>query len=110
MTVMDHLRRSALPRTAHDGDLAVVNSIEAFVFAVEHPMRGALCVFCHLPVGTQKVAVIGLAALADDACDCGAISSDLFLIHAHHFPADPKQIEAVLRRAMSCQLRHPAHY
>lgn len=107
--LMQRLKRAALPRTAHVGDLAAVNSIESFILARGHQLRGANCVLCRNVIGGYRVAVIGLAGLAGDACRCGAICGDLFLIHAHHFPANPDDIEDALRTAMVCDTAHPAH-
>jgi hypothetical protein len=107
--VISRMRRQAVPRTVWTGDLAVVNSIEAFVLGSGHQLRGACCLLCAQLIGKRKVAIIGLAGLAGDACQCGAVCGDLFLIHAAHFPVDPQVIERALRQGMSCRTYHPAH-
>jgi hypothetical protein len=106
---LQRLKRQALPRAVRDGDLAVVNSIEAFTLAAGHRMRAASCMLCHEAIGGKRVAVIGLAGLAGDACQCGGITGDLFVIHASHFPVDPQVITAALRAGVSCGLSHPVH-
>lgn len=103
------VRRASPGRIARPGDLAVVNSIEAFTLAPGHPLRGATCMFCHQLIGSARIAVIGLAGLGGDACSCSAITSDVFLIHAAHFPVDPDEISAALRKAVSCRIYHPVH-
>lgn len=96
-------------RVARIGELAVVHSIESFTFTSGHPLRAANCMFCHMIIGGDQVAIIGLAGLAGDACDCGAIIGDVYLIHAAHFPVDPDKITVALRRAHSCTQYHPVH-
>lgn len=108
-TLFRRLQRQALPRTARTGDLAVVNSVEAFVLETGHRLRAAPCLLCRQLIGGRRVAVVGLAALAGDACHCGAIGSDVFLIHASHFPVDSQHLSMALHRGMDCGLRHPAH-
>lgn len=110
MSLLSRRVRPASPvRVARAGDLAVVNSIEAFTLIPGHPMRGAACMYCHHLIGAERVAVIGLAGLGGDACSCSAIAGDVFLIHARHFPADPDLISRALREAVSCTLYHPVH-
>ena len=107
--LLQRLRRSAIPRTVRVGDLAVVNSIECFTLASGHPLRGAPCLLCRQVIGSARVAVIGVAGLAGDACQCGTVTGDVFLIHAAHFPVPPAQITAALRAGLACESAHPVH-
>lgn len=110
MSLFSRTVRPASPtRVARVRDLVVVNSIEAFTLETGHPMRGAQCMLCHHLIGGDRVAIIGLGGLAGEACPCGAIPADLFLIHAAHFPVQPDVISTGLRRALTCRAYHPAH-
>ena len=91
---------------APDGSLAVCHSAESFTLMPGHRMRAAKCLICHLLIGSGQAAVIGVAALAGDACRCGGIVSDLYLIHATHVPMDPDDLAAAIHRGLACPVCH----
>ncbi len=100
MTSPDPLGR--LPGIAVDGDLAVVHCADAFQFAPGHRMRAANCLICQRLIGDQPATIVGAAALADNACECGFIVSDVFLIHADHLPMCADHLEAAINRGLQC--------
>ena len=91
---------------AIDGALAVCHSAQSFTLAPGHRMRAAKCLICHLLIGAGQAAVIGVAALTGDACRCGGIVSDLYLIHASHVPMDPDALAAAVHRGLACPTCH----
>ena len=93
---------------AVDGALAVCHSAQSFTLAPGHRMRAAKCLICHLLIGSGEAALLGVAALAGNACRCGGVVSDLFLIHASHIPADVDDITAAVHRGLACPVCHPA--
>ena len=93
---------------AADGSLAVCHSAQSFTLAPGHRMRAAKCLICHLLIGSGEAALVGVAALAGNACRCGGVVSDLFLIHASHVPMDPDDIAAAVHRGLACPVCHPA--
>ena len=93
---------------AADGALAVCHSAQPFTFTAGHRMRAAKCLICHLLIGSGQAALVGVAALAGNACRCGGVVSDLFLIHATHMPMDPGDLAAAVHRGLACPTCHPA--
>lgn len=85
---------------ARDGELVVVHAADPFTLAPGHPMRGAHCLVCHLVIGGALATVIGVGTLGGRACDCSAVYSELFLLHAVHMPMMPAQLEAAIRRGL----------
>jgi hypothetical protein len=86
-----------------DGDIAVLHCSAAFTFAPGNRMRAARCLVCRELIGGQYTTVIGAAALAGDACDCGGVVSDVFLVHADHLPMDAEQLQAAIHRGLHCR-------
>ncbi len=84
------------------GQVAIVYCNEAFAFGPGHRMRAARCLVCGECIGGQSATVIGAAALAGEACNCGGVVSDVFLAHAGHFPMPPAELQAVIRRGLEC--------
>lgn len=104
---MIRLRRpAAKPRAAADGTLAVLHCPEAFTLAPGHRMRAASCLICGQLIGGQPAAVIGVAALAGEACTCGGVVSDTFLIHAAHLPINSEQLTVAIHRGIKCPNSH----
>lgn len=101
-----HKKPHASPPSVTDGGLAVVYCAEAFSFNGGHPMRGSRCLICAQPVGGDLVTVIGVAALAGEACDCSRIVSDVFLLHAAHLPMDPPVLQVAIQLGMTCKRDH----
>ena len=93
---------------AADGSLAVCHSAQSFTLIAGHRMRAAKCLICHLLIGSGQAALVGVAALAGDACRCGGVVSDLFLVHATHMPMDPDDLAAAVHRGLACRACHPA--
>ena len=92
---------------AADGSLAVCHSAQSFTLAAGHRVRAAKCLICHLLIGSGQAAVLGVAALAGNACRCGGVVSDLYLIHASHIPADADDLAAAVHRGLACPVCHP---
>lgn len=88
------------------GHIAIVYCNEPFAFEAGHRMRAANCLICREAIGGQPAAVIGAAALAGEACQCGGIVSDVFLAHAEHFPMDPDALQAAISRGLHCTTQH----
>lgn len=104
---MIHIRRpAATPRAAADGALAVLHCAEAFTLAPGHRMRAAHCLICRRLIGGQAATVIGVAALAGEACACGGVVADTFLIHAVHLPIGASQLTAAIHRGIQCPDSH----
>lgn len=100
-------RRSApFPVRAADGALAKLHCEQAFTLDPGHSLRKAPCLICQLPIGDAAATIIGLAALAGDACICGGIVSDAFLIHAIHLPMTADQISEAIYRGVKCPVDH----
>ena len=99
---------SGEPPAAVTGDtLTVCQSAQSFVFAPGHRMRAAKCLICHLLIGSGQAALVGVAALAGDACRCGGVVSDLYLIHACHVPLDPDDLAEAVHRGLACPTCNP---
>lgn len=90
------------PHVDDRGHVAIVYCNEAFAFAPGHRMRAALCLVCRECIGGQAAAVVGAAALLGEACECGGIVSDVFLVHAGHLPMPPAELQAAIRRGLEC--------
>jgi hypothetical protein len=104
---MDAPTESAVPRSVDDsGHIAIVYCNEAFTFEAGHRMRAARCLICRECIGGDEVSVIGAAALAGEACQCGGIASDVFLAHAVHFPMPSADLQAAIRRGLECNTSH----
>jgi hypothetical protein len=99
-------RTIAVPKAVDDGSIAIVHCAEAFVFAPGHRMRAAHCLICHALIGNRHASIIGAAALAGDACECGGVVSDLFVIHAGHMPIDRTVLRDAITRGLRCDARH----
>lgn len=101
------LRRPVVPpRAAAPGSLAVIHCPEAFTLEPGHRLRAARCLVCRQLIGGQAVTVIGVAALAGEACRCGGVVSDTFLVHAIHMPIGTRQLTAAIHRGLSCGQVH----
>lgn len=85
------------PVVARNGDLVTVHTGDLFTLEPGHRMRAARCVICHQAIGPALAAIIGVAALAGDACNCGSVYSEAFILHAAHLPLTPAQMETVIR-------------
>lgn len=97
-------RRTARPpaRVAvRDGELVVIHTADPFTFEPGHRMRAAHCLVCHQVIGGQLASVIGVGTLGGAACDCSAVHSELFLLHAAHLPLTPAQMETTIRAGLS---------
>src|SRR6185312_15133807 len=95
-----------LNTVVRDGDIAVVHCAAEFTFEPGNRMRAARCLICQELIGGWPATVIGAAALAGDACQCGGIVSDVFLIHAVHLPPSPGNLLAMLPRGLRCPADH----
>lgn len=93
------IQRRRVP-VAGDGALATLLSIEPFILAPGHPMRGSSCLLCPDCIGGAPATLIGVAGLGGPPCGCGAVTSDVFLSHAAHFPVDPVTLRDALQRAL----------
>ena len=87
---------------ADDGALAIVCCAEPFLFADGHPMRGAPCLICRQLISGEVVRLIGIAALDGDACICGSVVNDMYLVHEMHIPVDAQLLTAAIERALHC--------
>ena len=102
-----HIRRTAgKPRSVATGALAVVHCPEAFTLDPGHRLRAAHCLICRQLIGGQPAAVIGVAALGGEACTCGGVISDVFLIHAVHLPINPTELQTAIHRGIQCPNSH----
>jgi hypothetical protein len=90
------------PHVDDRGQVAIVYCNEAFMFEPGHRMRAARCLICQECIGGQAAAVVGAAALMGEACRCGGIVSDVFLVHADHLPMEPAPLQAAIRRGLEC--------
>lgn len=90
------------PNVDDRGHVAIVYCNEAFTFDAGHRMRAAHCLICRQCIGGQAAAVVGAAALLGEACECGGIVSDVFLVHASHLPMPPAELQAAIRRGLEC--------
>jgi hypothetical protein len=90
------------PNTATPGDIAVVHCTEAFIFTPGNRLRAAHCLLCAELIGGEPATLIGAAALAGDACLCGGVVSDVFLLHAAHMPVDAPALQAAIHRGLHC--------
>lgn len=86
--------------------VATVGCPESFTLGPAHQMRSAPCLACREPVGGEPVTVIGVAALAGPACECGGVVSDVFLVHASHLPLPQLKLQAMIQHALGCALPH----
>lgn len=102
-------RPADLPRAAAPGQLAVLHCAEPFTLTAGHRLRAARCLVCREVIGGQAVTVIGVAALTEDPCSCGAVTSDTFLVHAGHLPLLPGQLATALHRGLNCPVDHTEH-
>lgn len=93
---------------ALEGSLAVCHSAQSFTLTSGHRMRAAKCLICHLLIGSGQAVLVGVAALAGDACRCGGVVSDLFLVHASHIPMDADDLAGAVHRGLACPVCHPA--
>jgi hypothetical protein len=91
-----------MPHVDTSGHVAIVYCNEAFTFEPGHRMRAARCLVCRELIGGGSVAVVGAAALNGEACGCGGIVSDVFLVHADHLPMPPADLQAAIRRGLEC--------
>lgn len=102
-----HIRRTAgKPRSVATGALAVVYCPEAFTLEPSHRLRAAHCLICRQLIGGQPATVVGVAALAGEACTCGGVVSDVFLLHAVHLPIGDEQLTAAIHRGIQCPNSH----
>lgn len=90
------------PHVDDRGQVVIVYCNEAFTFDPGHRMRAARCLICGDLIGGLSAAVVGAAALMGEACRCGGIVSDVFLVHADHFPVPPAELQAAIRRGLEC--------
>jgi hypothetical protein len=95
-----------LARAVEPGDVAIVHCPETFTFLPGSRQRAAGCLLCGEMIGGRPVKVIGAAALAGDPCRCGGIVSDVFLIHADHYPLSAADLQAAIRRGLECGASH----
>lgn len=95
-----------MPNVDDRGQVAIVYCNEAFTFDPGHRMRAAHCLICAEMIGGHSAAVVGAAALAGEACRCGGIVSDVFLVHADHLPMPPAELQAAIRRGLECGANH----
>lgn len=89
-----------------DGDVAVLYCPAAFQLAPVHPMRKAHCVICGEMIGGQYATIVAIGALAGDACQCGGVVADAFLLHADHLPMSAEQLQEAVGRALHCERPH----
>lgn len=90
------------PNVDNRGQVAIVYCNESFTFDPGHRMRGARCLICREMIGGQPAGIIGAAGLMGDACRCGAITVDVWLIHAAHTPMPAAELHAAIRRGLEC--------
>jgi hypothetical protein len=98
-------RRRPVPE-APDGQLVTNIGAAAFTLAPGHPMRSAPCVICRVPVLGHEVTIAGVTALAGQACSCGALPAEQFLMHAGHRPLRPGQLTDAAHHAWAGQHDH----
>lgn len=92
------------PNVDDRGQVAIVYCNEAFTFDPGHRMRASHCLICSECIGGEPAAVVGAAALMGEACRCGGIVSDVFLVHAAHLPLPPAELQAAIRRGLECSV------
>jgi len=90
------------PHVAAPGDVAVVLCTDAFIFSPGNRLRAASCMLCGALIGGEPATIVGAAALAGDACQCGGVVSDVFLLHAGHMPVDAPVLQAAIHRGLHC--------
>ena len=94
------------PRAAPEGTMAVVHCGEPFLLDPGHRLRAAPCLVCRKAIGAQAATVIGVAPLAGAACECGALTSDVFLVHYSHLPIRSPQLARAIAAAVQCPRDH----
>lgn len=104
---MFHVKPPSPPVVVIEGDLVVVHAPEPFLFSPGHRLRATHCLICHQMIGAQPATIIGVGALAGDPCTCSAVVSDMFLLHAHHLPMPPADLQAAIHRGLQCD--NPDH-
>lgn len=88
---------------ANDTDSAVIfGTTEAVTFEPGHRMRAARCLICRDCIGGTRAVVIAIAPLIGEACPCGGIDSDAWLIHAGHLPMPPAELQTAIKRGLEC--------
>ncbi len=73
-----------------------------FRFAPGHRMRAAPCLVCRQVIGGQPVQAVGAVALTGEACRCGGLESDMFLVHDQHMPMSLEDLQAAIGRGLEC--------
>lgn len=99
-------RPAPFPVRAADGALAKLHCAETFTLDPGHSLRKVPCLICQLPIAGAPATIIGIAVLGGDACICGGIVSDAFLIHAIHLPMTADQISEAIYRGVKFPAGH----
>lgn len=103
-------QRLQVPPGTTDGQIAVVICADAFRFAPGHELGASGCLICSNDIGEEPVTVLGVAALTGRPCGCGQVVSDVFLVHADHFPLPPGELQAAITRGLQCPDEQTHHH
>lgn len=91
---------------AEEGDVVIVHCADTMQLAPGTGLRAIPCLACREPIGGKPFTVFGVAGLAGMPCRHDGIPSDVFLIHASHWPMDYADLQAVIERGMQCGADH----
>lgn len=101
-----HIKRQ-VPARVGRGDLAIISGSREFTLISGHPTRGAPCLVCREAIGGDPAMVVGLAALDGEACSCGTVVSDVYLVHSAHLPLTDALFITAISGALACATDHP---
>lgn len=65
-------------------------------------MRSTPCLICREAVAGEPIMVVGIAAFDGDACACGVIGSDVYLLHSAHLPLTYDTLTSTIDNALTC--------
>jgi len=91
---------------AEEGDVVIVHCADTLQLAPGTGLRAIPCLACREPIGGKPFTVFGVAGLAGMPCRNDGIASDVFLIHAEHWPMDYADLQAVIERGLQCGADH----
>lgn len=93
----------------YSGKLALIHCDEPFTFAPGHPNRSARCPVCRELIADRPAAVIGVAVLDQNPCECGAMDSETLLIHFAHIPISFDELKTAVSGTVKCRYQPGQH-
>lgn len=96
----------APPTVVEDDDIVLVQCADTMLLPPGSHMRAARCLACAQPIGARPFTVFGIATVAGPPRTGDDIESDVFMVHADHWPMDPDALEATVARGLQSGASH----